>query len=660
MLVVFDQFQLAALLDRGGNIDRDVFPHFAALADDATWFRNASGVGNLTTYALPAVLTGTYPAPGRLPVAADHPANLFTLLGGHYGMHVDEPLTDLCPATLCPPERAAFGVWITGVLRDLAIVYLTVVLPDDLAAPLPPVTQTWNDFAANAGTETFADRWRAARIDDRRDTVTRYIAEIDAESRPMLHFLHALLPHEPFMYLPTGQQFTFHRQSIGLRDGKWDEDTWVAALNYQRYLLQVGYVDTLLGSMLQRLRDLNIYDDALIIVTADHGASLRPGSLFRRPEASSFADVAAVPLFIKRPQQRQGKIVDANVEVIDIVPTLAAELGIALPWVADGAHILDPAHEPRASKVMFVDSARRRVDAPGDLLPDLRQSAARKFEWFDSGDPWDVPTPDGRYDSLIGRAVGSLRSATAAEFDVVLDVHSLMQDVDPDADFVPVHITGAVAGVPEDAPPPTLAIAVNDRIAAVTQPYSFRVLGRREAWEAIINPSWLTPGHNALEVFEVRRDAGDGTVALAATAGETLASVWPNLILEEELQALGGQAAGFYGTEWTGTRPFRWTQGDARLRVPVDPEAVPAVLAVDVLLTGGPKQLAIAVDGCTLVDEIVSRRWSATFDLDGCPLAAPEVEIALLSETHVPSARDGRTLGVGVGLIELRGKASSP
>ena len=31
-----------ALLDRDGNIDRATFPHFAALADDATWFRNAT------------------------------------------------------------------------------------------------------------------------------------------------------------------------------------------------------------------------------------------------------------------------------------------------------------------------------------------------------------------------------------------------------------------------------------------------------------------------------------------------------------------------------------------------------------------------------------------------------------------------------------------
>ena len=660
VVVVFDQFQLAALLDRQGSIDRAAFPNFAALADDATWFRNATAAAGLTTYALPAVLTGMHPSQGRLPVAADHPENLFTLLGGRYGMHVEEPLTDLCPETLCLPERAAFGAWLAAVLRDLAVVYLTVVLPDDLAAPLPPVDQNWKDFAANEESDTFGDRWRAVRVDDRRETVDRFIAGIDADTRPMLHFMHALLPHEPFLYLPTGQQMTFQRHMVGLRDGKWNEDRWAAALNYHRYLLQVGYVDTLLGTLVARLREVGIYDDALVVVTADHGGSLQPGFSFRQPTDASFADVAAVPLFIKRPAQRRGAVVDANVEVIDIVPTLAAELGIELPWISDGSNMLDPAHVPRPSKVMFYDGARRQMEVPGDLHAALIESASRKFEWFETGDLLDIRTPDRRYDELIGRAAEPLRAAGPAEFEVVVDALPMMQDVDPQADFVPAHITGAVAGLPDGALPPVLAVALNGRVVAVTRPYAFPVVGRRGAWEAIIHPRWLVPGRNALEVFEIRGVSNDGGIALAATRGDFAANRLPNLIRDEELQMLGGQASGFYGTEWTRTRPFRWTRGDARLLVPIDPEAPPSALAVNVLLTGGPKQLSIAVDGCTLFDETISGRWSATFDLGSCPLAPPDLEIALLSDTHVPNTRDNRALGVAVGLIELRPRVPSP
>ena len=274
---------------------------------------------------------------------------------------------------------------------------------------------------------------------------------------------------------------------VGLRGGKWNEDRWAGALNYHRYLLQVGYVDTLLGRLVARLREVGRYDDALLVVAADHGGSLQPGHSFRQPTDSSFADVAAVPLFIKRPAQRRGAMVDANVEVIDIVPTVAAELGIELPWPADGTNVLDPAHAPRPSKVMFYEGARRKLEQPGDLRTALLESASRKYEWFEAGDLLGLATPERRYDDLLGRAAGPMLAGQPAAFEVVVDALPLMQDVDPEADFVPAHITGAVVGLPDGAPPPVLAITLNGRVAAVTRPYAFPVVGRHGAWETVID-----------------------------------------------------------------------------------------------------------------------------------------------------------------------------
>ena len=651
VVVVFDQLQLAALLDREGNIDRGAFPHFAALADDATWFRNATAVAGLTRYALPAILTGTYPSPRRLPVAAEHPGNLFTLLGGQYRLQVLEPLTGLCPDTLCPPERAAFPWRLAGVLRDLAVVYLTAVLPRGLAESLPPTTQSWKDFAAN---ETLEDRWREVRVDDRRATAVRFIESVDESTRPSLYFMHFLLPHEPWLYLPSGQQFTVQRHSIGLRQGRWADDPWAAALNLQRYLLQVGYVDTLLGSLVARLRETGIYDDALIVVTADHGASLQAGLSFRRPDASTVVDIAAVPLFVKRPGQRHGEAVDANAEVTDILPTVAAELGAEVPWRTDGASLFDPGRSPRSSKVMFLDRARRRIEAPEDLRAGLLRSVARKFDRFETGNPLDMPTPDDRYGELIGRAASEMLIPDPADFEVVVDSGPLLRDVNPAADFVPAHLTGAVVGVSDSAPRPVLAIALNGVVAAVTRPYAFPVFGRRDAWETIVDPRRFRPGENSLEVFEIRAAGDQGGVALAAAVAASAAEPWPNLLRDDQAVSSGVETSGFSGTEWVGLRSFRWTRGDARLLVPFDRRSEPAEIAVDVLMTGPPKQLRVMIEGCTVFDQTINGAWSATFPLDDCRLVPPDLEIRLRSDTHVPGRNDSRTLGVAVGSIELR------
>ena len=657
VVVVFDQFQLGALLDRQAKIDRATFPNFAALADDAIWFRNATAVAEYTTYALPALLTGNRPSQGLPPTAAEHPANLFTLLGGHYGLHVQEPLTGLCPETLCPVEAPGFLASLAAVLQDLTIAYLTVALPEELAAPLPPVNQSWKDFAGSGANAHVGARWRQERSGDRRRTFDEFVAGIDRTATPTLHFAHVLLPHEPFLYLPTGQQFTFYRRTIGLRKEEWNADRWAAALNHHRYLLQVGFVDEVLGRLVARLRDVGIYDEALIVVTADHGCSLRPGHPFRAPSSSTFADVAAVPLFLKMPAQAQGSVVDANVEVIDVVPTLAAALGIDLPWSSDGSNVLDPKHEPRPSKVLFHANAARRMEVPGDQLAALRESASSKFEWLDDRDPMAPPTPERRYDDLIGQAVDPIRAGSAADLEVTVDPLPMLQNLDPGDDFLPAHITGAVTDPGRGQEAPALAIALNGRVAAVTRPYPFRVDGRHGMWEAIISPRRLVAGVNSLEVLEVREHAEGSGFTLAATGAGQDVDRPLNLIRRTELEILDGRATGLHGDEWIGTAPMRWTDGDARLDIPFDSKNPPAVLEIDVALTGMKKRLRITVDGCEIFDQDIDEPWSAEFSLEDCRLSPPSLSVVLRSDTHVPNTDDTRELGIGVSRISLLGPA---
>ena len=649
VVVVFDQLPLISLLDADGRIDPVLYPHFAALAAGSTWFRNASAVAEYTGFALPAILTGNYPERSRLPLAADYPRNLFTLLGGRYRLHVQEPLTELCPAALCPAVRAGPAARLAAVASDLVVAYLAVVLPDDLAARLPPVTQGWRDFAAR---DAFAERFFAPRPDPR-DIVAAFIGSLGsgtAAAPPPLHFLHVLLPHHPWIHLRTGQRFTLQRGDVGLSSERWLEDDWAAVIRYQRHLLQLQYVDTVVGALVARLREAELYEAALLVVTADHGASLRPGFPFLQATEASFADIGAVPLFIKRPGQRDGQTLDTNVETIDILPTLAAELGIRLPWTTDGANVLDPAWVGRPAKTLLAGGATRRMAGPADLHAAVMERVTRKLALFEMGNPLRPVAPGGRTDLIGQRAADYPATATAVE--VTVDALELLGAVDLEGDFVPAHITGG-AVVPDGAPPPLLAVTLNGVVAAVTRPYAFRAYGRGGAWEAIVDPGLLRPGANTLGVLAVH-ERGDGSVALAeayAGDGEPRAV---NLILDTATELLGAVASGFHGLEHAEGRAFRWTTGEATITVPAVAQAAPAELAVDVLMTGRPKRLRVELDGCVLFDDTISNRWSDAFALDDCRLTPPTLEIRLVSDAHVPETSDNRTLGVGVAAVELR------
>ena len=126
----------------------------------------------------------------------------------------------------------------------------------------------------------------------------------------------------------------------GARAPAGGDDVWLVDQAYQQHLTQVGYVDGVIGELIARLEEAGLYDDTMIIVLADHGITVRPGIPHRRVVTEeTVGDIAAIPLFIKRPHQEQGGIDDYRAETVDVLPTIADVLGIDLPWTTDGTSL---------------------------------------------------------------------------------------------------------------------------------------------------------------------------------------------------------------------------------------------------------------------------------------------------------------------------------
>ena len=98
---------------------------------------------------------------------------------------------------------------------------------------------------------------------------------------------------------------------------------------------------------------LGVYDQALVIVTADHGASYRESTPRRGISVRNLADIVRVPLFIKLPGQRDGAIVDGIAESVDVLPTIADVLGMRLPFPVDGRSLVGE-RQARTSRT-FID-----------------------------------------------------------------------------------------------------------------------------------------------------------------------------------------------------------------------------------------------------------------------------------------------------------------
>jgi Sulfatase len=472
VMVVFDELPTISLMDSEGEIDAVRYPNFARLANDATWYRNATTVHEWTTGAVPAMLTGRFPEDDELPLYLDHPDNLFTLLGAGYDMHAMESQAHLCPQTLCDEDREPLVERVGSLLSDLSIVYGHLVLPEETSRRLPAISTAWRGFGGDGPVVRLQEGpsepgGRPAAYTERGAEVQEFVDGIQREDRPTLSFLHVLLPHHPWEYLPNGKVYA---ADLGFQPGmvgeRWTGDPELATQAWQRHLLQVGYTDLELGRILDRLEETGIYDDALVVVVADHGVSFRPHGERRRVHTGNLEELAFVPLFVKAPGQARCDVVDDDVRTIDLLPTMADILGVEIPWRTDGRSAVGPGGD-ETDVVVHTSSGEVVVGDAEALVEKRDRLLARQIALFGEGNEPPGLYAVGPRPELLGRRVDALTVASGGGPTFESYGSSIY---DPDAPLAPVRVYGQIHGASGSH---DVAIAVNGTIVAVTRSFDY-------------------------------------------------------------------------------------------------------------------------------------------------------------------------------------------
>ena len=460
VMFVFDELPLTSLMGPGGRIDAERYPAFARLAHGSNWYRGATAVHDSTALAVPAMLDGRYPRPGLRSDVYSHPANLFTLLAKRYEVHASEEATGLCPTSLCEP--------------------------------LPGTTLT---HLARGKVERFRE----------------FVAEIDRRPRRALWFKHVLLPHVPWQFYPSGVKYRRNAPEPipGVNGRLGFGDPWLVKVSYQRHLLQLGLADKLLGELLARVRELDLYRDALIVVVADHGIGFHLDEDRRTVTPDNPEDLAPVPLIVKLPRQRSGRVVDAHVETIDVLPTILEVAGVSPPPALDGRSVLRPAASQAARATVYHRVGGRLNTVGGDYSFDVeeleqrRQAAVRrKLGLFGSGGGRE---PDrlyriGPHPEIVGRATATLPRvpgrATAR-----IDQAEELRRVDPASGFVPGEITGNIPHGRRGGGR-AIALALDGRVVATGRTFSLAG-ARAESFEFMVPSRAFHRGATRALVFEL-------------------------------------------------------------------------------------------------------------------------------------------------------------
>lgn len=562
VLVVFDEFAPVSLMNRDEKIDAQRYPNFAALARDSTWYRGATTVQWLTEQAVPAILTGILPVERGhpLPIYADHPRNIFTLLGRGYRVRAVESITQLCPEHICHEVRRASPAAVSDTTRSLAsdagIVYLHLVLPEPYSEHIPDISDSWGNFGQKEKRET-VETGEKGPIEPCGRNVCRFTALFSREGRPTFYMLHSLLPHVPYLYLPSGRRYGIEAPLLrGIKRNRWDRP-WPALQAYQRFLLQVQYTDRALGLIVKRLKEKGIYDRALMIVMADHGVSMRPGQPRRKPTPGNLQDIAFMPLFVKLPHQQTGRIDDGFAQTIDVVPTIAHVLGIKIPWHVDGRSLVGRTLAPDGEVDLRLGNGKDVTGRLSTLLR-LRREALRE-ELATFGSTSSSLYGIGPNQDLLGRAVSSVSVEPSKNLHVALDDGELLRIVDRDTDLLPTRVQGTISGTRgKDV---RLAVAVNGRIAAVTR--TNQLLGQTY-FSAMVPEAALHNGRNDVQVLVVhgnRFEELPGSSETTTLAGDVIRSSEGETTpvrkgaVRGQVQFLEGELDGFSG--WAAQRNLK-------------------------------------------------------------------------------------------------------
>ena len=267
----------------------------------------------------------------------------------------------------------------------------------------------------------------------------------------------------------------------------------------------------------ESLRRRGLYDRSLIILTADHGVSFRPGGP-RRVTTDREPAGPGVRAALREgpwPDCRAGRRracpdrrhpADARGRPRDLASLESRRALGARPGPSARRRSCGSTRTSGGSFAARVSRLERRRD---ELLE-------QKISLFGDRDRGEGLYRFGPHRELVGRRVASLDAEPADGLAVELDLGDRIR-VDPESGTMPAMITGRLSG--EAAGPGLdLAVSVDGRVEAVTRSYVFR---GDPALSALVPEASLSAGMHRIEIFRgrcIRTALPNSAWALASVA----------------------------------------------------------------------------------------------------------------------------------------------
>jgi arylsulfatase A-like enzyme len=198
------------------------------------------------------------------------------------------------------------------------------------------------------------------------DAALRWLAMERAEDRSHFLWIHYMDPHAP--YQPPADEISVRYSHEGSRALEGDlSDSYqrlpgvTDGLDYiDRYDEEIAYTDREIGRFLAAYQKRGLLDDAIVILTSDHGEVLLEHAPHFQHSNEIWQEVLRVPLMIRWPGATPPRNTIA-VSLADLTPTLLDHLGASVEGL-DGIPLGD---RIRSDLLLQESWGRGRTENPG-------------------------------------------------------------------------------------------------------------------------------------------------------------------------------------------------------------------------------------------------------------------------------------------------------
>lgn len=251
--------------------------------------------------------------------------------------------------------------------------------------------------------------------------------------RPFFLYVHYLDPHWPYKERLPDEVGRFGAIALPSKPPRkaslipdWERGLGAAGLQalVARYDQTIAFVDAGLGELVDHLRQAGLYDDTVLVVTADHGE----GFLEHDEALHSFdpyREVQHIPLVFHLPAALRPPVPgkrDALVSLIDLAPTLLDLAGLAKePQFRGVSFRREIEGQPAPARVVFSETlSSRAVRTP---TRSLILHADGRFELYDVDvDPGETHDLAAQCDAECGRLVELVK-----RFGAYVDAHRALR-----------------------------------------------------------------------------------------------------------------------------------------------------------------------------------------------------------------------------------------